>query len=191
MKNATTILGLAVLLFASHSACAEWNFVIGGTYVSGLNDVVDVLEENLEDRGFSVDTLVIPIGVSFQGYNEMPSGLAFGFTFGPAVAAFGDIDYFDLPVGVDGRYFFQTSGDSRPYVAAGIRYHIAGGDDIDGSDIGPYGAVGMEFRREGDTGWGVELAYDGAEIDIENPRRSDGIESVKPGNVMLSVFLVF
>ena len=139
---------LAVLLLTSGKACADWNFAVGGTYLSGFTDLTDTLEDNLEDRGFIVDSTVIPIGVSFQGYNEWDSGFGVGFSLGPAMAAFGDIDFFNFPFGVDARYSFGADGN-RPYVRLGARYHAASGDDIDSGGAGPFAAFGYEFRRSG------------------------------------------
>ena len=170
---------------------ADWNFAAGGTYLSGLNDLADTLEDNLEDRGFAVDTLVIPIGASFQGYTEWESGFGFGFSLGPAMAAFGDLDFVDVPVGVDARYSFRSDGN-RPYVRLGARYHAAGGDDIESGGAGPFAALGYEFRKPGATsGWGLELAYDGAELEVISTRSATGIEDIKPAEFMLSVFVLF
>ena len=181
----------AVLLLASGTANAEWNFAAGGTYLSGLTDLADTLEDNLEDRGFEVDTLVIPIGVSFQAYTELDSGLGMGFSLGPAMAAFGDIDYFSVPVGVDARYSFRPDGN-RPYVRLGARYHLAGGDDIESGGVGPFAAIGYEFRKPGaSNGWGLEFAYDGAETEVISTRSATGIEDIKVAEFMLSVYALF
>ena len=182
---------LAVLLLASGTTCAEWNFAVGGTYLSGFTDLTDRLEENLEDRGFEVDSTTIPLGVSFQGYREWDSGLGLGFSLGPAMAAFGDVDFFNFPVGVDARYLFGSDGN-RPYVRLGARYHAASGDDIDSGSAGPFAAVGYEFRRSGAAvGWGLELAYDGAEIEVESTRSASGTEDIKVAEFMLTVFALF
>ena len=182
---------LASLLLASGQACADWNFAVGGTYLNGFTDLTDTLEDNLEDRGFIVDSTVIPIGVSFQGYTEWDSGMGLGFSVGPAMAAFGDIDFFNLPVGVDARYSFGPDGN-RPYVRLGARYHAASGDDIDSGSVGPFAAVGYEFRKpEAAVGWGFELAYDGAETEVVSTRSTSGTEDIKAAEFMLTVFMLF
>ncbi len=182
---------LAVLLLASGTARGDWTLAAGGTYLSGLTDLADTLEENLEDRGFEVDTLVIPIGASFQGYTEWGSGLGVGFSLGPVMAAFGDIDFFNVPVGVDARYSFSPEGN-RPYVRLGARYHAAGGDDIESGGVGPFAAFGYEFWKPGaTTGWGLEFAYDGAETEVVSTRSANGTEDIKAAEFMLSVFVLF
>ena len=157
-----------------------------------MTDLSDTLEDNLEDRGFVVDTLVIPIGASFQGYTEWDSGFGVGFSLGPAMAAFGDIDFFNIPIGLDARYSFGSDGN-RPYIRLGGRYHIANGDDIESGGAGPFAAVGYEFRDSGgsNSGWGFELAYDGAEIEVVSTRSVTGFEDIKAAEVMLSVFVLF
>ncbi|MEM9317327.1 MAG: hypothetical protein AAGA95_22195 [Pseudomonadota bacterium] len=182
---------LTTLLTVSSAHANDWHFAVGGTYLSGFTDLTDTLEENLEDRGFVVDSLVIPIGVSFQGYQEFDSGLGWGFSVGPAMGAFGDIDFFNLPVGLDARYSFGTEG-SRPYVRLGARYHLATGDDIDSGGVGPYAAVGYEFRKpNAAAGWGIEVAYDGAEIELESLRSETGMVELRAADVMVSVFAIF
>lgn len=191
MKRHPILPVLAVLLLASGTACAEWNFAAGATYLSGLNDLADTLEDNLEDRGFAVDTLVIPIGASFQGYTEWDSGFGMGFSLGPAMAAFGDIDFFSVPIGIDARYSFRPDGN-RPYVRLGARYHLAGGDDIESGGAGPFAAIGYEFRKpDADTGWGLEFAYDGAETEVISTRSITGIEEIQVAEFMLSAFVLF
>ena len=191
MNRHLTFVVIAALLLASGTANAEWKFGAGGTYLSGLNDLADTLEDNLEDRGFEVDTLVIPIGVSFQGYTEWDSGIGVGFSLGPAMAAFGDLDFFSVPVGIDARYSFGSDGN-RPYVRLGGRYHIAGGDDIESGGAGPFAAIGYEWRKpEAETGWGLELAYDGAETEVLSSRSITGTEDIAVAEFMLSVFVLF
>ena len=182
---------LAVLFLVSGPASADWNFAAGGTYLSGMTDLADTLEDNLEDRGFAVDTLVIPIGASFLAYTETESGLGFGFSLGPAMAAFGDIDFFNVPLGADVRYSFRTDGN-RPYVRLGGRYHAATGDDIESGGAGPFAAIGYEFRKPGaSNGWGLEFAYDGAELEVISTRSVTGFEDIKSAEFMLSVYALF
>lgn len=182
---------IGLILASGSCASADWNFAVGGTYLSGFTDLTDVLEQNLEDRGFVVDSIVIPIGVSFQGYTEWDSGLGLGFSLGPAMGAFGDIDFINFPLGVDARYLFGGEG-SRPYVRLGARYHAASGDDIESGGVGPFAAFGYEFRKAGaGAGWGIELAYDGAEVELISSRSASGKVDIKPADIMLSVFAVF
>ncbi len=182
---------LATQLIGAEARAADWNFSVGVSYLSGLGDVVDILEDNLEARGFTVDTLVIPIGTSIQGYAQFNDRVGAGFSVGPAVASIGDVDYIDIPLGVDARYFLSSGEKSRSYVRGGVRYHIADGDDIKSSDIGPFAGIGIEFRKEGQPGWGIEASYDGAEIEMINLRSASGFETVKPAAAMLTVFFVF
>jgi len=170
---------------------AEWNHALGFTYLGGFNDVTDTIEDNLEARGFDVDSFNIPVGIAYSGYQEWDSGFGLGISVGPAMAGFGDIEFFNIPLGVDGRYTFQSSGANRPYLRLGVRNNFASGDYIEGGDIGPFGAIGIEFREKGSSGWGIELAYDGSELEIEDRSSQTGMTAVKPAEFMLSVFFLF
>jgi len=47
---------LLVILFVSSSAkAADWRFPLGLTYVSGLEDVRDIYNQNIEAEGYYVE----------------------------------------------------------------------------------------------------------------------------------------
>ena len=63
------------------------------------------------------------------------------------------------------------------------------GNDIDSGGAGPFAAFRSDFRRfSASVGWGFELAYDGAELEVGSTRRISGKEDIKVAEFMLTVF---
>jgi hypothetical protein len=94
-----------------------------------------------------------------------------------------------LPIGLDARYTFLRDKSVSPYLRAGFRYPLVSGDFLDNSQIGPFGAVGVEFWRNKGVGLGFEVAYDGSEIDVVGTMGYQ--KTIKPNEFLISVFAVF
>ncbi len=105
------------------------------------------------------------------------------------MAAFGDADFFNVPISIDGRFLFIADGAVSPYVRGGVSYNIASGDYVDSSSVGFLGGVGVEFLRDRAVGFGFEISYDTSEVDLDDWK--GGTESVQPRGFMVSVFAVF
>lgn len=158
------------LLVVGPASAADWSFPIGVTYASGFEDVVDFYEDAI---GVGAD-LSIPIGASFHPYLEFEKGHRLGIDVGPLGLIFVDTDfgedkeYVNLPVGVTYAYAFSRTRSVTPYVRAGVRHNIAGGDFVDGSSPGLIGAIGLEMARQKRVSFGLEVAYDNATIDLKD-----------------------
>lgn len=77
-KNILTLL-LFVFLAANFGICGstyagEWRFPVGLSYVSGLNDIGDLIEDNASTGYVQADVTVIPIGATFRPYYEFDNG---------------------------------------------------------------------------------------------------------------------
>lgn len=182
---------IGILFFSSPAKAADWRFPVGLTYVSGFGDVVDIYEDNLVAEGYRVyDTGNIPVGLSFQPYVQFDSGLGVGVGIGPISAIIGDASFVDFPLGLDVRYAFVPSANVSPYARAGVRYHFASGDYVKGSTPGFLGGIGVEFARKKPVGFGFEISYDSAEIEIERVR-TNSTENIRPYGLTVSIFAVF
>ena len=181
-----------VILFASTPAmAADWRFPLGLTYASGIEDVVDTYEDNLEEEGYTVyDTDYWPVGISFHPYVEFDIGLGVGASIGPSMMIYGDTDFFAVPVGLDARYTFIPRASVSPYVRVGGRTHLASGDYVEGTTPGFFGAIGLEFLRDRSVSMGVEISTDKSEIELERVGYND-TEDVQVCELMVSVFVVF
>ncbi len=184
---------LAVVLFATNSAqAAGFRFPIGLTYAGNFNKVVNIYRDNISWAGYTtaVDSYV-PVSLSFQPYYQFDSGFAVGVGIGPIMAIMADPYYFyDFPVNIDVRYFLPVSDSFAPYIRAGARYHIASGDWVKEKSVGFMGGVGVEFLRNKRVGAGMEIGYDSAKIELEK-KRTNTVEQVRPGGLMVSIFAVF
>ena len=183
---------MMAILFASSSAmAADWRFPLGLTYVSGIEDVVDTYEDNLEAEGYTVyDTDYWPVGISFHPYVQFENGLGIGASIGPIMMIYGDTDFFAVPVGLDARYTFIPEASVSPYVRVGGRTHLASGDYVEGTTPGFFGAIGLEFLRDRRVSIGAEISTDASEIELERLEHND-TEDVQPCELMVSVFVVF
>jgi hypothetical protein len=173
------------------NAALDWRFPVGLSYTSGLNEVADAMEDNF---GLS-DNWVWPVGLSFQPYAEFEFGLGIGASLGPLALVIvdrgweTDVSYM-VPLGLDVRYTFFRKGNASPYVRAGFKYILAGGDFLDSGDPGVFGAVGVEFLRKKRVNLGLEVAYCSAEVEVAKGHHG-GPTDVKPYEFLVSVFAIF
>jgi hypothetical protein len=104
-----------------------------------------------------------------------------------------DVDRFSyiVPVGADVRYTFLRCADVSPYVKVGVRYPIAGGDNLGGGCVGPYAGVGIElFRTHGIAG-GIEFGYDASRVRVNGPTGFSGTSRVTYSGFTGSIFVLF
>lgn len=197
--SAQVMAAVAGLGLAVSTQAGEFKFPVGLAYCQGAFDVVDQLDEtwNYDDK------FVWPVGLTLNPYYEFDFGLGIGVGIGPATFVVVDMDSWDsssgwdedirfsyiVPIGADLRYTFLRKGKVSPYVRAGFRYPIAGGDDIDGGEPGPFGAVGVEFWRNKTVGMGIEVSYDGSKV--ETIGRHDERDDVTYSGFTVSIQAVF
>lgn len=183
--------GIALLGMVAPASAARWRFPVGVSYIGGFEDVIDVLEDNLEAEGFITDsTDSVPVGIAVSPYLQLDSGFAIGGTLGPFMIVTGDVDFFNLPLGVDVRYYPFVSAAASPYLRAGVKYHWADGDYVEKSTPGLVAGVGLEFMRKKIVGLGFEVLYDSSEIEFEDVANG-GTKEVKPARIMVSISAIF
>ena len=185
----------ALLIFGAGTVTAgEWRIPVGISFVSGVGDITDQYEDNLQADGYiteSVDGL--PIGISFQPYYEFDSGLGIGLGLGPVMFIYGDVDFLNLPVNVCLRYAPMKKSRASVYFRAGASYNMANGDYVEDSKVGFIGAIGIEFMRDRAVGFGIEAGYDSSTIELEdrttiNPTDTKEFE---PVGFTVGLFAVF
>ena len=167
----------------------EWRFPVGLTYISGMQDMVDYVEDEMDG-----DTdLFIPIGLSFTPYYEFAHGSRIGLDLGPGTIItfkeqYGDSSdtlYWGVPVGLSYGFTFIPRASVSPYARIGFKYYIAGGDWLDKSSPGLFAAAGVEFLRKKAIGVGFEIGYDNAEVEFNNG------ETFTPGEIQVSLRAIF
>ena len=167
----------------------DWRFPVGLTFVSGMRDMADFVEDEMD-----ADTdLYVPLGLSFAPYYEFAHGSRIGFDLGPGTIItiddrYGDdadVPYWGVPVALTYGFTFIPRASVSPYARIGFKYHVAGGDWLDKSTPGVFVAAGVEFLRKKAVGVGFEIGYDGAEVAFE-----DGTEFT-PGELLVSLRAIF
>ena len=189
-----------IVTFGLHSnaQAGRFHFNLGLNYVDGINEVSDGLKD-IYGAAYDED-IVVPVGLTLNPYYEFESGLGIGAVVGPAsliaIKQVGggtdttDISYI-VPVGAEVRYTLLRDKALSPYVKAGFRYPIAGGDNIDSSNVGFFGAAGVEFMHEKAVGFGLEVAYDTSEVTLKGSGGFTGKKEVKYPGLTVGVFVRF
>jgi len=180
-RSVTNTVRLLFILFAfafvlpcQTANAAEWCFPVGLTGITGFGDVVDLHKENLEAKGYIVDSSTyLPVGITFQPYVQFENGLRLGGGLGPFALILIDSpgtadgessNFYDLPVNLNIGYTFLPESNISPYIKAGGLYHFAGGDYVEDISPGFFGAAGIEFFRKNMVSLGLEIAYDTSTI---------------------------
>ncbi len=181
----------------------EVRFAIGLSYASGIYDVYDFVENEIEARGAELEGFVIPVGITFVGGYRFAFGGEILIDAGPLSILMVDIDaaddtYYnwDVPVGLTGGYAFFADKAVSPYVRGGVRYHFTGGDFADSSTPGLYVAAGVNFFSNKAVQLQLEVAYDASQVtykvpDDWPPAPTKGTEEIEPGGFMVSIRAAF
>lgn len=180
----------------------SFHFPVGISYASGIQDATDKLVDFYRQDGFNVDRIDIPIGLTLNPYYEWDSGLGVGVSVGPTAFILVDEKNYNgygyssdttkfsyaVPVGGFVRYTLWRDRTVAPYIRAGVRYPLAGGDNLESSRVGPFGAVGVEFWRTKKVGMSIEVGYDASEIKVKYANWS---KNVTFGGFMAGLSVVF
>jgi hypothetical protein len=159
MRVAVAAVGFLALTSSAHAL--EWR--LGLAYASGLSDVTDLYEDNLDRSGLDADVdLKFPIGITVGAKYDWASGMRADLGLGPAFFIEGDVDHFELPVTATVGYDFNRSGELAPYIRGGLAYHIASGDFYESSAPGLFVAAGIDFSR-----FTIELGADLSKVKLE------------------------
>lgn len=157
---------LLVLAWMPAARAMEWELVewrAGLAYASGIDDVTDLYEANLDAEGFDAEVdLKFPLGLTGAVRYDWASGIRGDIGLGPMFFIGGDIDHFELPLSITVGYNFLPDSDVSPYVRGGLIHHFASGDYYASADPGLFAAAGLDF-----THFSIELALDRSEIEFD------------------------
>ena len=151
------------LLASSAASAGDWRFEAGIAYVTGISDVADHYEENLERAGFDVDVEVrVPVGFGAKATYLFDSDIRADLGLGPMFFISGDVNHFEIPISATIGYSFAPGSSISPYVRAGAVYHYVDGDQYSGTSPGLLAAAGIELTRVT-----FELAADRSEVELD------------------------
>jgi hypothetical protein len=180
----------------------DWRFPLAISYVSGMQDIVDLYKTNIENEipNSSVSSAGIPIGISFHPYYETDFGLGIGIGVGPIMylyadaSSYGSYEFTNIPVNADVRFNFLPKNSFAPYVRVGIRKNNASGDYVVSDEAGPYYAIGAEFRSLRRVQFGVELAKDNSKVEfyeVDQYGNRSGTKKISPTDTMITFYIIF
>lgn len=191
MKTMTAV-ALASLAFGTAAHAEEgWRFGLGPSYVTGIEDVTDLYEYNMEFEGYDeVDVdMLLPVGITFAADYHWRSGVRLDIGLGPAFFIAGDADHFELPVSGTVGYSFMPNSSVSPYVRVGGVHHFVSGDYYVSADPGLFAAAGLDFARTNAVKFTLEVATDQSEVEFDTVRcTSQFIGSCRPAVVMLNTY---
>jgi hypothetical protein len=157
-----TAFGIGMLLSGAAQA-GDWRFEAGISYVTGIDDVADHYEENLQRAGFDVDVDVrVPVGFGAKATYLWKSDVRADFGLGPMFFISGDVKHFEIPVSATLGYSFMPAATVSPFVRAGVVYHYVDGDQYSSTSPGLLAAAGIEL-----THVTFEIAADRSEVEFD------------------------
>lgn len=186
-----TLMSLA-LLFAGSVNAGEWKLGVGVSHVSGVSDVGDVYEDNLNANPFvlAVDVIAIPIGAAVFSRYQGDSGMTINIGIGPVFIIAGDASHTEVPISATIGYGFAKNGDTSPYIRVGAVAHSVSGDYVVSSDPGMFAAVGIEFGRNQGSNWGLEFSVDDSTVVLEDLTQP-GNKEINSYDTQITVFFMF
>lgn len=187
MKKHVVAAAMIVLTWMPAAHSMEWELVewrAGLAYASGIDDVTDLYERNLDVEGFDAEVdLKFPLGLTGAVRYDWASGLRGDIGLGPMFFIGGDIDHFELPLSVTVGYNFLPNADVSPYVRGGLIHHFASGDYYSSTDPGLFAAVGLDF-----THFSLEVALDGSEVELDTFSCNAAGTSCQPATTSLNTY---
>jgi hypothetical protein len=161
-----TVLFLALLLTSvpgvapCRAEVVTHDHSVGLSYISGFTEITDFYEKSFYVDGDGG----LPIGLLYDYTANFSSGFRIGAGIGPICLIGGDLEYYDVPLRLQGGFTIVPGSPVRPYLKAGFSYHISDGDYIeDEAAFGLLGTAGVEFGRRGKISGFFEISYDTAE----------------------------
>lgn len=177
-------------LSSSARAEGKFYFPVGISYASGIHNATDKLYDFYKQDGYTdVDKVEIPVGLILNPYYEWETsigGIGAGVTVGPTMFLVVDEKTYSyegnsdnvkfsyvVPVGAFVRYTPWPKATFAPYVRAGVKYPFAGGDNLESSSVGGFGAIGVELWRTKKVGMSLEVGYDTSEVKVKYTASGD------------------
>jgi len=186
-----SLVGVFALLPAVSAMGEGMRFPLAISYVSGVDDLVDQYEANLEfDGWFEYDNWQWPVGLAFQPYYQWDNGVRLGMDVGPIIAIFGDTTHWQVPLNVNLGYTFNEEGSVAFFVRAGPSFHVADGDYYERSKVGVMAGIGLEFFRSDHTAIGIQAMYDSAKVEIAD-LPNDRIVGIRAAEFSAGVYFLF
>lgn len=192
--------GVLALAIAATPVKAEegrtYDHSVGLSYLSGFSDIIDFYDETFYVDGDGG----APVGLAYNFTTNFPSGMRIDAGVGPFAIIAGDLEYYDLPIRLQGGFTIGPKSSVRPYLKAGFSYHFSDGDYVrDEAGLGLLGTIGVEFGQRGRFSGFFEVSHDTAEATFDSSisgpmgyyKKKNMREDIKVNGTVVSVGVVF
>lgn len=185
MKN-TNVFSMVFLLAVSTSSYSQgWYNQIGLSFASGISEVADIYEDNLESSLFvdEVDVTLVPIGASYSGHYQYESGLRTGLGIGPLFLILGDASHTEAPMNANIGWTFAPKEKFSPFISIGMSKHFVSGDYVSSDSAGTFFEAGFTYKK-----YGVKVVLDKSEVEFET---TNGLKSINSYDTVVTLFTQF
>ena len=191
--RALLVILLASLFLSAHSvSAAEWHNSFGIGFINVNDDLEDIHRSNIQAEGLDDSEFesALSWGYFYQPYYLYDNGFALGLGIATPTGIVAEEFFFNIPLHADARFFIGLQSSVSGYVRAGIRYNMAFGEYVEGTDPGVIFGIGLLFDWNENTKVGIEFTDDSSEIeyrDVANNRN----ESINLNQSIISVVATF
>ena len=171
---------------------AEWHNSFGIGVIDVNDDLEDIHRsnlqaENLDDTDFET---ALNWGYFYQPYYLYDNGFAWGLGIATPTGIIAEEIFFNIPLHVDVRYFISAGSDFTAYLRAGVRYNVAIGEYVEGSEPGAIAGIGLLFHWNQQTKIGIEYVDDNSEVEIRDIA-NNRTESINLNQSIISLIIAF
>jgi hypothetical protein len=192
MNVPAAVVSCAVAAFVGPALAADHGgqavrFQLGLTAVSGMGDLEDKIAAN--NPAFATVS-VSPVGLSAALAYRFADDWSVVGSLGPIIVGTGDASFTIVPIGLALRYELLRGASGAAYVRLGVEQAIANGDFVETGSAGGVAALGYDFGDAKRGGFGLELAYRSAKVDVPG-RTAAANKTAQPYKGSLTVYWAF
>lgn len=192
MRGVILIFLLGVILPIHTTWAAEWHNSFGIGVIDVDDDMEDIHRSNLQAEALDDSDFEAALdwGYFYQPYFLYDNGFAYGLGIATPTGIVAEEMFFNIPLHVDVRYFISPIPDFTAYIRAGIRYNLAFGEYVEGTDPGTIFGLGILFHWNPTTKIGLEFTDDNSEIEIRDVANNRN-ESINLNQSIVSLIFAF
>lgn len=192
MRRVAVSLFFMILLGTQAASAAEWHNSFGIGVIDVNDDLEDIHRsnlqaENIDDTDFET---ALNWGYFYQPYYLYDNGFAWGLGIATPTGIIAEEIFLNTPLHVDVRYFISAGAEFTAYIRAGIRYNVAIGEYVEGTNPGSILGVGLLFNWNEQTKIGIEYVDDNSEVEIRDVA-NNRTEAINLNQSIVSLIVAF
>lgn len=180
------------LFFSSTGFAGEWHNSFGIGIIDADDEIEDIHRSNLQAEGLDDSEFEAALnwGYFYQPYYLYDNGFAYGLGIATPTGIIAEEHFLNVPLHVDVRYFVSLGSEFTAYLRAGIRYNLAFGEYVEGSDPGVIAGIGVLIDWNEGTKVGFEFTDDASEVEIRDIANNQN-RSINLNQSILSLIVAF